>query len=139
MDEASEAAAVEVVAQGVIGKRVDEMESGFIMALDYMIQIADKDGDDQVTDEMPHSEKTHFFFPFSEEYIASHLPYVCFYCPLNLTICIYVPKLELVCFHVGEKKRKLFDERIFFSFLLLFIWSTTLIKACDILYFSRVF
>lgn len=47
MDEASEAAAVEIAAQGVIGKRVDEMESGFMMALDYMIQIADKDNDDQ--------------------------------------------------------------------------------------------
>lgn len=47
MDEASEAAAVEIAAQGVIGKRVDEMESGFMMALDYMIQTADKDGDDQ--------------------------------------------------------------------------------------------
>jgi len=52
LDAASEAAAVEIAAQGVIGKRVDEMESGFMMALDYMIQIADKDGDDQVTDEM---------------------------------------------------------------------------------------
>ncbi|PKA66128.1 hypothetical protein AXF42_Ash018418 [Apostasia shenzhenica] len=48
MDEASEAIAVEIAAQGVIGKRVDEMESGFLMALDYMIQIADKDGDDKV-------------------------------------------------------------------------------------------
>lgn len=47
LDAASEAAAVEIAAQGVIGKRVDEMESGFMMALDYMIQIADKDGDDQ--------------------------------------------------------------------------------------------
>lgn len=44
---AAEAAAVEIAAQGVIGKRVDEMESGFMMALDYMIQIADKDNDDQ--------------------------------------------------------------------------------------------
>ncbi|MQL95700.1 hypothetical protein Taro_028364 [Colocasia esculenta] len=47
MDEASEAAAVEIAAQGVIGKRVDEMEAGFMMALDYMIQLADKDQDDQ--------------------------------------------------------------------------------------------
>ncbi|XP_020107129.1 uncharacterized protein LOC109723235 isoform X2 [Ananas comosus] len=47
MDEASEPMAVEIVAQGVIGKRVDEMESGFMMALDYMIQIADKDHDEQ--------------------------------------------------------------------------------------------
>ncbi|CAA7396168.1 unnamed protein product [Spirodela intermedia] len=47
MDEASEAAAVELAAQGVIGKRVDEMEAGFMMALDYMIQLAEKDQDDQ--------------------------------------------------------------------------------------------
>ncbi|KAJ0988954.1 hypothetical protein J5N97_007310 [Dioscorea zingiberensis] len=47
MDEDSEKAAVEVVAQGVVGKRVDEMETGFMMALDYMISVADKDGDDQ--------------------------------------------------------------------------------------------
>lgn len=50
MDEASEAAAVELAAQGVIGKRVDEMEAGFMMALDYMIQLAEKDQDDQVWD-----------------------------------------------------------------------------------------
>ncbi|KAL5997188.1 Protein PEP-RELATED DEVELOPMENT ARRESTED 1, chloroplastic [Asimina triloba] len=47
MDKKSEAAAVELVAQGVIGKRVDEMESGFMMALDYMIQLAEKDNDDE--------------------------------------------------------------------------------------------
>lgn len=47
LDEASEAVAVEIAAQGVIGKRVDEMESGFIMALDYMIQLAEKDNDDK--------------------------------------------------------------------------------------------
>ncbi|KAK6937886.1 hypothetical protein RJ641_031394 [Dillenia turbinata] len=47
MDEASEKIAVELAAQGVIGKRVDEMESGFMMALDYMIQLAEKDNDDQ--------------------------------------------------------------------------------------------
>ncbi|KAM0935804.1 hypothetical protein DsansV1_C27g0196721 [Dioscorea sansibarensis] len=47
MDEDSEKAAVEVVAQGVVGKRVDEMETGFMMALDYMIGVAEKDGDDQ--------------------------------------------------------------------------------------------
>lgn len=50
MDEVSETAAVELVAQGVIGKRVDEMESGFMMALDYMIRLADKDNDEQVSD-----------------------------------------------------------------------------------------
>lgn len=49
MDEASEEVAVELAAQGVIGKRVDEMESGFMMALDYMIQLAEKDLDDKVT------------------------------------------------------------------------------------------
>ncbi|URE29326.1 hypothetical protein MUK42_15557 [Musa troglodytarum] len=47
MDEASERVAVEIAAQGVIGKRVDEMESGFMMAIDYMIQMAEKDNDDQ--------------------------------------------------------------------------------------------
>ncbi|XVE78177.1 hypothetical protein DITRI_Ditri13aG0123100 [Diplodiscus trichospermus] len=47
MDEASEEVAVELAAQGVIGKRVDEMESGFMMALDYMIQQAEKDQDDK--------------------------------------------------------------------------------------------
>lgn len=47
MDEASEEVAVQLAAQGVIGKRVDEMESGFMMALDYMIQTADKDQDDK--------------------------------------------------------------------------------------------
>lgn len=48
MDDASEEVAVELAAQGVIGKRVDEMESGFMMALDYMIQLAEKDQDDKV-------------------------------------------------------------------------------------------
>lgn len=48
MGGAFEPVAVELVAQGVIGKRVDEMESGFLMALDYMIQLAQKDGDDEV-------------------------------------------------------------------------------------------
>ncbi|XP_021733517.1 protein PEP-RELATED DEVELOPMENT ARRESTED 1, chloroplastic-like [Chenopodium quinoa] len=47
MDEASEEVAVQLAAQGVIGKRVDEMESGFMMALDYMIQTAEKDEDDK--------------------------------------------------------------------------------------------
>lgn len=47
MDEASEDIAVQLAAQGVIGKRVDEMESGFMMALDYMIQTAEKDQDDK--------------------------------------------------------------------------------------------
>lgn len=48
MDEASEEVAVQLAAQGVIGKRVDEMEAGFMMALDYMIQLAEKDQDDKV-------------------------------------------------------------------------------------------
>lgn len=49
IDKDSEAAAVELAAQGVIGKRVDEMESGFMMALDYMIELAEKDQDGQVS------------------------------------------------------------------------------------------
>ncbi|KAK9138535.1 hypothetical protein Sjap_009129 [Stephania japonica] len=47
MDKASEEVAVQLAAQGVIGKRVDEMESGFMMALDYMIQLAERDQDDK--------------------------------------------------------------------------------------------
>ncbi|CAL0324389.1 unnamed protein product [Lupinus luteus] len=47
MDEDSEKVAVELAAQGVIGKRVDEMESDFMLALDYMIQLAEKDQDDK--------------------------------------------------------------------------------------------
>ncbi|WOL01404.1 hypothetical protein Cni_G10120 [Canna indica] len=47
LDEASERAAVEIAAQGIIGKRVDEMESGFMMAIDYMIEMAEKDKDEQ--------------------------------------------------------------------------------------------
>lgn len=47
LDAQSEAAAIELAAHGVIGKRVDEMQPGFMMALDYMIQTADKDNDDQ--------------------------------------------------------------------------------------------
>lgn len=47
-DEASEKLAVELAAHGVIGKRVDEMETGFMMALDYMIEVAEKDQDDKV-------------------------------------------------------------------------------------------
>lgn len=53
MDKDAEPVALELVAQGVIGKRVDEMESGFMMALDYMINQAKKDNDDQVLDKMP--------------------------------------------------------------------------------------
>lgn len=48
MDEASEKLAVELAAHGVIGRRVDEMESGFMMALDYMIELAENDEDDKV-------------------------------------------------------------------------------------------
>ncbi|KAK9222874.1 hypothetical protein WN944_011314 [Citrus x changshan-huyou] len=47
MNEASAEVAVELTAQGVIGKRVDEMEPGFMMALDYMIQQAENDQDDK--------------------------------------------------------------------------------------------
>uniref|UniRef100_A0A0E0MF20 Protein PEP-RELATED DEVELOPMENT ARRESTED 1, chloroplastic n=1 Tax=Oryza punctata TaxID=4537 RepID=A0A0E0MF20_ORYPU len=47
MDGSFEPLAVELVAQGVIGKRVDEMESGFLMALDYMIELAQKDSDNE--------------------------------------------------------------------------------------------
>lgn len=48
MDDASEDVVVEIAAHGVIGKRVDEMEAGFMMALDYMIKLAEKDQDDKV-------------------------------------------------------------------------------------------
>ncbi|KAM1684143.1 hypothetical protein ACFX11_035635 [Malus domestica] len=48
MDDASEEVAVEIAAQGVLRKRVDEMEAGFMMALDYMMQLADSDQDDKV-------------------------------------------------------------------------------------------
>ncbi|KAG6513907.1 protein PEP-RELATED DEVELOPMENT ARRESTED 1 homolog, chloroplastic-like [Zingiber officinale] len=47
LDEDSERVAVEIAAQGVIGKRVDEMESGFMTAIEYMIQMAEKDNDEQ--------------------------------------------------------------------------------------------
>ncbi|CAA2980712.1 Hypothetical predicted protein [Olea europaea subsp. europaea] len=53
MDEASEEVAVQLAAQGVIGKKVDQMESGFMMALDYMIQIAEKDQDDKTMESHP--------------------------------------------------------------------------------------
>lgn len=47
-DDASEEVAVEIAAQGVLRKRVDEMEAGFMMALDYMMQLADSNQDDSV-------------------------------------------------------------------------------------------
>lgn len=50
LDEDSERVAMEIAAQGVIGKRVDEMEPGFMTAIEYMIQMAEKDNDDQVFD-----------------------------------------------------------------------------------------
>ncbi|KAG6436789.1 hypothetical protein SASPL_101691 [Salvia splendens] len=53
MDEASEEVAVQLAAQGVIGKRVDQMESGFMMALDYMIQLAARDEDDKTMESRP--------------------------------------------------------------------------------------
>jgi hypothetical protein len=52
MDKDVEPVALQLVAQGVIGKRVDEMESGFMMAVDYMINQAKKDDDDQVLDKL---------------------------------------------------------------------------------------
>ncbi len=52
MDGSFESLAVELIAQGVIGKRVDEMESGFLMALDYMIQLAEKDSDNEVLEKL---------------------------------------------------------------------------------------
>lgn len=48
VDDASEEVAVEIAAQGVLRKRVDEMEAGFMMALDYMMQLTDSDQDDSV-------------------------------------------------------------------------------------------
>ncbi|CDP03963.1 unnamed protein product [Coffea canephora] len=67
MDEASEEVAVQLAAQGVIGKRVDEMESGFMMALDYMIQIAEKDQD----------EKRKSLLEVIKETVLSHLTKKC--------------------------------------------------------------
>nr|GMD18751.1 protein PEP-RELATED DEVELOPMENT ARRESTED 1, chloroplastic [Ipomoea batatas] len=67
MDDASEEIAVQLTAQGVIGKRVDEMESGFMMALDYMIQIAEKDQD----------EKRKSLLEVVKETVLSHLTKKC--------------------------------------------------------------
>ncbi|KAL3653249.1 Protein PEP-RELATED DEVELOPMENT ARRESTED 1, chloroplastic [Castilleja foliolosa] len=67
MDEASEEVAVQLAAQGVIGKRVDEMESGFMMALDYMIQLAEKDED----------EKRKSLLEVIKETVLSHLTKKC--------------------------------------------------------------
>ena len=39
---------VQLAAQGIMGKRVDEMELGFIMVLDYMIELAEKDQGEKV-------------------------------------------------------------------------------------------
>ncbi|KAJ3671935.1 hypothetical protein LUZ60_008014 [Juncus effusus] len=47
MEKSAEPLALEIVAQGVIGKRVDEMEAGFMIAIDYMINLAIKDNDEQ--------------------------------------------------------------------------------------------
>jgi hypothetical protein len=52
LDKDAEPMALQLVAQGVIGKRVDEMESGFMMAVDYMINQAKKDDDDQVLNKL---------------------------------------------------------------------------------------
>lgn len=60
IDEASEELVVQLAAHGVIGKRVDEMESGFMMALDYMIQLAERDQDDKVMIE--NAYQPYFFY-----------------------------------------------------------------------------
>ncbi|KAM7496285.1 hypothetical protein LguiA_020699 [Lonicera macranthoides] len=67
MDDESEEVAVQLAAQGVIGKRVDEMESGFMMALDYMIQLAEKDQD----------EKRKALLEVIKETVLSHLTKKC--------------------------------------------------------------
>ncbi|KAL8531106.1 hypothetical protein ACS0TY_007933 [Phlomoides rotata] len=67
MDEASEEVAVQLAAQGVIGKRVEQMESGFMMALDYMIQLAEKDED----------EKRKSLLEVIKETVLSHLTKKC--------------------------------------------------------------
>ncbi|GER40650.1 hypothetical protein STAS_17333 [Striga asiatica] len=67
MDEALEEVAVHLAAQGVIGKRVDQMESGFMMALDYMIQLAVKDED----------EKRKSLLEVIKETVLSHLTKKC--------------------------------------------------------------
>lgn len=59
MDKETAPVALQLVAQGVIGKRVDEMESGFMLAIDYMINQAKKDNDEQVLDKMPSSVQLH--------------------------------------------------------------------------------
>ncbi|KAK1353029.1 hypothetical protein POM88_052867 [Heracleum sosnowskyi] len=50
-----------------LGKRVDEMESGFMMALDYMIQLAQNDQDD----------KQKAFLEVIKETVLSHLTKKC--------------------------------------------------------------
>ncbi|XAR60894.1 hypothetical protein NMG60_11034435 [Bertholletia excelsa] len=67
MDEASEEVAVHLAAQGVIGKRVDQMEAGFMMALDYMIQLAEKAQD----------EKRKSILEVVKETVLSHLTKKC--------------------------------------------------------------
>lgn len=51
-DESLEMVAVEIVAEGGIRKRVDEMECGFMMAIVSMIDIADKDCNDKCHERM---------------------------------------------------------------------------------------
>jgi hypothetical protein len=43
MGEQGEAVAVEMAATGAIGQRLDKLDESFLMALDYMIQQADRD------------------------------------------------------------------------------------------------
>ena len=62
MDEESEELAVLIAAQGVIGKRVDQMESGFMMALDYMINLAEKDDDEKVISQIIITPQKHQSF-----------------------------------------------------------------------------
>lgn len=43
MGEKGEAVAVEMAATGAVGQRLDKLDESFLMALDYMIQQADRD------------------------------------------------------------------------------------------------
>lgn len=72
MDQPSEEVAVQLAAQGVIGKRVDEMEPGFMMALDYMIKIAENDQDDQVIDQYVHPS-IYFDYDYLLSFMVIHL------------------------------------------------------------------
>ena len=60
-----------LAAQGVIGKRIDQMESGFMMALDYMINLAEKDQDDKVFIQIKLKKSTFFSTQITIIYIIS--------------------------------------------------------------------